>query len=234
MKSNSHHRLLLTHREEYAFRKVVSLVALSGLLFFSPASAQQHLKPPPPQTIRFREGIFKGSANVYASTLTADTLRSVFYKNKFYTILQFNTLPGIAERKDLETLGYRLFDYLPRNAWLAEIPQDFSLEDMKRYGISGAYALPSRYKIAASLTGTGEPVDLPPDALIAVSWFGTLDSLEVRRQIAATGSRSIVATRIRPAAHVLYPDGRSRHPAKDQRPALCQLPGPAADDTQSA
>ena len=233
MKSNSHHRLLLTLREEYAFRRVISLVALSGLLFFSPASAQQRLKIPPPRTIRFREGIFKGSANVDASTLTADTLQSVRYKNKFYAILQFNTLPGIAEKKDLETLGYRLFDYLPKNAWLAEIPQDFSLEDMRRYGISGAYALPSRYKMAASLNRDGRAATLPPmsSSLSAVLAHWIPPKFAARSPTASRCHRSHTHP-TRP--HHLYPVGRSRHPAKDQRPALCQLPGAAADDTQSA
>ena len=192
MKTNTH--LCLLH---------FSQAVIACLLFLSPAHAQQRGKLPslPSHMILLRGGVLKGSANVSSSTLTVDTFRTVHYKKNYYTILQFDKLPGTEDKAALTALGYRLYDYLPNNAYLAEVPEDFTTEDLKRYAVSGAYPMPANFKIAASLLGDDAPA-LTTGQLIGVSFFGSLTREEVQKELEAAGA-SIVSTKIQPS-HTLF------------------------------
>jgi hypothetical protein len=161
-----------------------NLVAV--LSFAGNATAQQ-----PPAVARFKEGNLNGDLNVISNQLHKESLRPAQHAGKYYLVVQFDRLPDPQQKKELTDLNIRLFDYIPRHAYLAEVDTGFSADDLRHYAVNSVAPLPGALKLSHLLTQY-------PDALIAVSWFGTLDSMEVRKQIAATGA-AIVPTRIRPA-----------------------------------
>ena len=153
-----------------------------------------------PAVARFREGNLPGTFNISTGRLLKDSLRQSLEAGKYYLVLQFDRLPDPQQKKELADLQIRLFDYIPGHAYLAEVDTGFSAADLRRYAVNSVAVLPAAFKLSSRLTQY-------PDALIAVSWFGTLDSQEVRRQIAAAGA-DIVPTRIRPA-HTVFIRARS-------------------------
>ncbi len=154
------------------------------------ASAQQA-----PAVARFKEGILPGDLNLSSNQFHKESVRPARHAGNYYLVLQFDRLPNPQQKKELADLGIRLFDYIPRHAYLAEVDSAFSAADLRRYTVNSVAPLPAALKLSRRLPQY-------PDALVAVSWFGTLDSLEVRRQIAAAGG-AIVPTRIRPA-HTVF------------------------------
>src|ERR1700730_5495443 len=74
-----------------------------------------------PALIRFKNGDFKGDKNLLNKKMTNRVLQNIQYQKKYYVLIQFDRLPGTIEKKELSARGIILFDYLPRNAFMAEI-----------------------------------------------------------------------------------------------------------------
>ena len=157
----------------------------------------QQQAPGTPKPILFKNGIFKGAANITHRTLTKDSLRTVHFRKNYYTLLQFDKLPGTAEKQELAAKGIRLFDYIPGDAFLAEVPEDFSQEDLAGYAVSGAYSLPATFKMSRELLQADNINVNDPDRLIAVSFFGSIAIADIRKELEQAGA-AIVATKIQP------------------------------------
>ena len=180
----------------------LTLTNLIAILFSATGAFAQRA----PAVTRFKEGNLTGSRNI--ARLQKATLLPTHYGNKYYVVLQFDRLPDPAAKRELASLDIRLFDYIPGHSYLAEITDSFSTADLQRYAINNVAPLPAAFKLAGRLTQYPDDYLHRPDALIAVSWFGSLDSLEVCRRIAATGA-SIVPTRIRPARTIFVSSASS-------------------------
>jgi hypothetical protein len=151
------------------------------------------------RALLFKNGLFRGERNMLGEPLFKDSLRPVHYKKNYYTLLQFDKLPGTAERRELAGLGIHLFNYIPDHSFQAEVPEDFSADDLKRVGVSGIYRLPAALKISRKLLqNKNEAIPVP----IAIGFFGTITPDEVRKDLEQAGA-SIIATKIRPD-HVLF------------------------------
>lgn len=151
----------------------------------------------PQRPVLFKNGVFTTNRNLFNATLSRDSLRTVQYKKNYYTLLQFDKLPGAAERKELAALGIRLFNYIPDHSFQAEVPEAFSVSDLKRMGVSGVYKLPASLKISPKLTLNAGESAPGSSSLIAVSYFGTMSAETVEQELVRMGA-IIVPTKIRP------------------------------------
>jgi hypothetical protein len=161
-----------------------------------------------PVISHFKEGPLAGNRNVSTNKLRPSALQIAHHGSKYYVVLQFDRLPDPQQRKELANLNIRLFDYIPGHSFLAEIDTNFSAATLSHYAINNVAPLPIALKMAARLAQYPEEYLRKPDLLIAVNWFGSLDSLEVCRQIAAAGA-TIVPTRIRPARTIFIRTARA-------------------------
>jgi hypothetical protein len=154
-----------------------------------------------PISSRFKEGVLQGSRNISTGKFQYENLRLSRFAGHYYVVVQFDKLPDRQQRKDLAGLHVRLYDYIPGNSYLAEADTGFSLSDLRQYAVSNIAALPPVLKISGRLAETSDDGLRGPDRLVAVSWFGTVDSLTVLRQLTGAGA-SIVPSRVRPARTV--------------------------------
>ena len=181
------------------FRRNRIIALLLAGLFMAPFRPQAQNTPRP---ILFKNGYFTGARNIHQQRLVRDSLSTVHYKKNYYVLLQFDKLPGLSERKELSAAGIRLFDYIPGNAFLAEIPEGFSQTGLESYRVSGLHPLPARFKIARQLLDNPDAVGHDRDFLVAVGYFGTMDAAEVGKELEKAGA-SLVSTKIRPN-HILF------------------------------
>ena len=121
--------------------------------------------------ILFRGGVFSGTANIREATFSRDSLHNARFKQKYYTLVQFDKLPRNADREALAQMGYHLYDYISGNAFLAELPDSITAADLRQYGVSGVYPLPEKYKMAASLAKDPEQYLHENGQLVGVSYF---------------------------------------------------------------
>lgn len=177
--------------------KVIGVIVLANFLFLPTALGQHNPRP-----VLFKNGSFTGERNVLNGQLTKDSLSAVHYKKNFYVLVQFDKLPGASEREEMSGMGIRLFDYIPNNAFLAELPESFSPADLKKYTVSGIYSLPGRFKIAKELLENPDEYANSTDKLIAVSFFGTISKAAISEEIEQAGAK-IIRTKIQPD-HVVF------------------------------
>src|SRR5882724_513969 len=122
------------------------VLTLTCLLFFNLTFAQQ-----PTKIIRFKSGIIDKSRNLLNKKITNQAFRESRFGKKYFILIQFEKLPGIAERNELSSRGIVLFDYLPGNAFLAQLNDSLSIQELRAYHASGIYQLPLSFKISTKL-----------------------------------------------------------------------------------
>src|SRR5688500_13203881 len=101
-------------------------------LFLLYASAQEITRP-----VRLKSGILTRSKNIRNQSHLIDSLKKSHFKNRFYTLIQFNKLPDATERQALLQDGIVLYDYIPDNTYLAEINDKIAVSRLKKSNIGG-------------------------------------------------------------------------------------------------
>jgi len=163
-------------------------------------SAQAIIRP-----VKLKNGTLTNSNNLRNHAHLSDSLKKFQYKNRFYTLIQFNKLPDAAERKALSQQGINLFSYIPDNTYLAEISDGINLNQLKKNNnITGLLPLHATAKISADLIQQLQQPVHDADKLIAVSFYGNIDKATVIDELKQAGAQIIEST-IQPS-HVVFID----------------------------
>ncbi|HXB91695.1 MAG TPA: S8 family serine peptidase, partial [Puia sp.] len=152
--------------------------------------------------LHFKGGNLKSERNINNGSLHKDSLRPVHYRQHYYVLLQFDQLPDAERKKELAARGILLYDYIPGHAFLAEIKDSFSVEELKGFAVGGLYRMPASFKIAERLQRNTEEYLHDADQLIAIRFFGSVSQEEISRDLVQAGA-TIVPTKIRPD-HTLF------------------------------
>ncbi len=172
------------------------LVAFS-LFVIMKGAAQEIVRP-----VQLKSGTLSKTKNLRDNLHLTDSLFEYRFKNKYYTLIQFNKLPDAAERQAMAREGILLYDYIPNNTFLAEITGQLAPGQFKKNTIAGVYTLDAKTKIAPSLVKQlGESMQ-DPDKLIAVSFYGNIDKATAMAELQQAGAQ-IAETKIQPA-HVIF------------------------------
>ncbi len=172
--------------------KIFYLISL--LCFFSIAESVAQTKPKP---VRFKNGDFYGNLNIQKGKFNTNSLQKVHFRKKFYALVQFEKIPDSSQKKELASKGIMLFDYLPHNAFMAEISDNASIPELKRFGVNGVYEVNSQYKISNKLSQQISLHKNSTEDLIAVCFYGSISKDEVIKQVEGLGAQ-IVHTKIQP------------------------------------
>ena len=156
----------------------------------------------------FKNGVFTAKRYAPESILNKELLRPVRFSNKYYVLLQFDRLPGLADQKELADRGIRLCDYVSDHAYLSEISDSASAGDLKKYSVSGLYKLPATVKLSPRLADDGKGVLGDEDRPVGVSFYGSMSREEVSRELEKAGA-TIIPTRIRPGKTLFIRAARS-------------------------
>ncbi|HEY4208984.1 MAG TPA: S8 family serine peptidase, partial [Puia sp.] len=187
----------------YIARPYSFLVLFSLLLVnFKPASAQQR-----PQPIFFKNGLFSREKNLIRIP-NGDSLQKTQYKGHYYVLLQFGRLPGNKERSGLLSQGIRLFDYIPGEAYWAEVSDSNAFAGVERYNVTGIYHVPADIKISPQLLANPAAYTQQEGQVIGVSFLGSMTRDEVARNLVGEGA-SLVSTRIKPEKVLFIRAGRA-------------------------
>ena len=166
------------------------LVILSQFLLIA-ATAQEN------RSIRLKNGVAGRTRNLRNETAFNEARRDIQYNNRLYTIIQFNRLPGETEKKAMAADGIVLYNYISGNAYLAELPENFTPATLNKYNAGGLYQLDASSKISTRLLQQPEQAFSNPDDYIAISFFGTVNKNTVISELKKTGAQ-IASTKIQP------------------------------------
>ena len=173
------------------------LLVTFSLLVIMKGAAQEIIRP-----VQLKNGTLATTKNLRNDIHVSDSLLKYRFKNKYYTLIQFNKLPDAGERQALAREGILLYDYIPNNTFLAEITGQLTPGQFRKNTIAGVYTLDAKTKIAPVLSKElGESMQ-DPDKLIAVSFYGNIDKAAATDELKQAGAQ-IAETKIQPA-HVIF------------------------------
>jgi hypothetical protein len=162
-------------------------------LFFLPVSAQEVTL-----SVRLKSGILAKSKNLRNQFHLIDSLKKFHFKNRFFTLIQFNDLPDESERLALSQDGIILYDYIPDNSFLAEVNDKVAPGQLKKNNIAGIYTLHATAKISSDLVQELKQATRDPDEWIAVSFYGSIDKTSAIAEFKKAGAQ-IIETAIQPS-----------------------------------
>lgn len=69
------------------------------------------------------------------------------FDDRYYRIIQFNSIPDPIQKRQLETAGLRFVSYLPANAWLVSLPRSVDSRLLTRTNVRTVLPVDERYKL---------------------------------------------------------------------------------------
>lgn len=144
-----------------------------------------------PALLQLKNGRIDDRKNLQHERLGPQTLTAIHFGNHYYTVLRFDALPDAATKNRLSMEGILLSDYIPGNAFMAELSDHTDLRDLQRFRVSGAYSLDPALKISPSLTQNGEGSKTDAGTLIAVNYFGSMTREEVIAALRSAGATPV-------------------------------------------
>ncbi len=169
--------------------KQLYAIVIYCLLFAIPAFSQK-----PGTKVQLRSGSMAPLSENQANRISAGLRQRMQFHQKHYVLLRFSQLPSAAMHRDLAVQGIRLFDYVPGNAFFAELPEQLSLRNLKQYKVADVFAVDPSLKISRQLQQQEQP---GPGQVVAVSFFGSLSKHEVEGELTKAGAE-LLETEIRP------------------------------------
>src|ERR1051325_2586066 len=97
--------------------------------------AQPHLTTQKP--IRLKTGLLTPANNLQKESADGEVMKPLRFKENYYTLIQFNKVPTADEKKQLAQNGILLFDYLPDNAYLAQVKSTVAPANLSKYNVTG-------------------------------------------------------------------------------------------------
>ncbi|MEN9569261.1 MAG: hypothetical protein RL172_492 [Bacteroidota bacterium] len=163
-------------------QKTILYIFYTVILHLSlPALAQE------PGVVKFANGHFNTGSNISNQQFNQQQLQPALYQNRYYVLVQFNSLPNKFTRQQLQKAGIELGDYFPGNAFLAAIPADFNFKLASQYHINAINLLPALYKTDRRLQQLSV-TDSSKDKAFAVCFFATLPRQQVQQALQQAGA----------------------------------------------
>ena len=168
------------------FPRLLLIINLVGFLCASTGnvSAQNH-------SILFRSGNYVPEAGTDKFINNKQAFQSCLYDGNYYALMQFNILPSKAEKLSLKNAGIILGDFIPNNAFYAQVPAGINGEIFKKMKIRSIVPVPVNSKIEPMLLGNNIPahVEKSPGILdIKVKYHGTIGYAAAETAIRASGA----------------------------------------------
>ncbi len=176
---------------------------LFAFLFFSFSiiSFAQEVKP-----VKFSNGNFKTDNNILKQSFKKENLQSCLYKENYFVLIQFSSIPSSKLQQQLKILGVDLHTYLPANAYLASIKNDFDFLSAKKFNITSINVVPVNYKIDPALLTYKESYDKENLRFFAVTFYTSIDKKTVIEELQKIGALIIHAKLNSPNTIFIQPD----------------------------
>ncbi|MBK8611660.1 MAG: S8 family serine peptidase [Chitinophagaceae bacterium] len=104
------------------------LFKIALLLFFPVCLSAQATQD---YNILLHSGKFIPEENISTVTKSATVFEQSLFKDKYYVVIQFKSLPTQQQKDDLKAVGIELIDYIPNHAYTAAVSAGINMADFK-------------------------------------------------------------------------------------------------------
>ncbi len=148
----------------------IPLITVCLLVSFSSlAQVKEQLKGDDARyALRLKTGSFIPEKNITAEQVTNFNQRAAAVDGKSFVVLQFETIPTVAEKKQLQQAGIELLEYIPNNAYTATVTGPLTINLLQQVKTRAVVELTPEQKMQPELAKGY----LPP---YAVKIEGTID-----------------------------------------------------------
>lgn len=122
--------------------------------------------------------------NIQQTKLSPELRQRMQFGNKNFVLLRFRQVPGLQQKQEMEKKGIRLFNYIPGNAFYAEMPAALEFSELAPLGVNGVFVPDASAKVAPEL----ESRATGPDEAVAVHFSGAVSREEVISELQKTGA----------------------------------------------
>ena len=109
----------------------------------------------------------------------------------YYRLIQFNEIPKQETREEFENLGVKILGYIPHNAYITAIPQNFDKTVFANFNIKSIMSVKPEYKIHPSIAGEDLPewaIKHPGTIDVIVQYFSTISAEIAIRKMQEQGA----------------------------------------------
>ena len=103
------------------------------------------------QSIRLKNGNLKTNNNLEQFLSESEVLQIPTFHGEYHLLLQFNDIPTQQEREQIESTGIKLVEYLPKNAYIVEVPESYDLEQLRSMDVFFAGPIPTAIPLHTDL-----------------------------------------------------------------------------------
>ncbi len=121
------------------------------LLFFGLSQFHVDAQTKKDTIIHFQSGDYSPKKNVDQLAINATSLNEVLFKEYYYAVIQFETIPNPDIRKSLTQLSIELFDYIPSNAYTARIPRSINWKKLNELAVRAIFPLAAEQKSSVAV-----------------------------------------------------------------------------------
>ena len=125
------------------------IIKLSVLLILAfPSLAQEQ------QSIFFNSGEY---TTTRTSVISNQVEQSEVVEGKYFRLIQFNTIPNEQVKDELAAQGVMLVEYLPKNAFFAQVLVDTDLSALNQFDVFSVEPIQANFKLSKGLSNTIYP-----------------------------------------------------------------------------
>jgi len=147
------------------------------------ATAQQKEKP-----VQFTNGDFITGSNISKTSFKKEDISGALAGTDYYLLVQFTEIPTPANRQKMKAAGISLGTYLPGNAYLSSIKNNFDFNRARSFNISSINSIPPFYKIHSRLLTYQPGYDKEQTEAMAVTYFEQADKAMVMAELQKAGA----------------------------------------------
>lgn len=147
------------------------------------ATAQQKEKP-----VQFANGDLITGSNISNASFKKEDISTALAGTDYYLLVQFTEIPTPANRQKLKAAGITLGTYLPGNAYLSSIKNNFDFTKARSFNISSINSIPPFYKIHSRLLTYQPGYDKEQTEAVAVTYFEQAGKTMVLEDLRKTGA----------------------------------------------
>jgi len=162
------------------YYRLITLCLLITLGFFQHSTAQQL------PVVQFEFGDRQFEQNVFANAQAESVLSGPSVNSMAYRWVQFDAIPSDDERKDLESRGIQIIEYVPQYCYLMSIPTETDIDYLYQKGVRSIQPLDRPTKVDTRIMDEnipeyaqdGKGIDLKVLVMPGISIDGHFDNIE--------------------------------------------------------
>lgn len=176
--------LLQAMHNYYTFKRAVrTLLLILFVVAVSNGYAQERS-----YIVRMKQGVLNTGKKLARSSFSKKNIASALQVDRYYLLLQFDSMLSSSKISMLQKQGVRLEDYISDNAYLFSLDSTFDITTLQKAGLLTLNVLPKKYKIDPVVYNPLPIAEKGIEKYIAVHYFRSIDKEMLTRDLQRLGA----------------------------------------------